>query len=196
MAVFFRNSLFLCFPSMLLIYYCYYVVSYHRPFLLGTSPFKPMEIPTPQVSSFRLSIFRIMCDVPGICVFCSASIKSFTGIASKFFHKPFVTILVAAVIASIIIHLKFYFHCISIHKLLYFSFFSPAFFSAFLSTVIVTSVIMHVFIFLCLIIIYVLFSVTSLSVCTARFHNTVTSSCLFIDVGVCVCLPFVCRFSA
>ena len=146
-----------------------------------------------QASDF--STFCIVCDVPGICVFCSASIKSFAGMASKFFHKPFVTILVAAVIAGIIIHLKFYIHCISIHKLLYFSFFSPSFCSTFLSTVIATSVIMHVFSFLFLIIIYVLFSVTSLCVCTARFHNSVTPSCSYTDMGArvsTVCLSFQC----
>jgi hypothetical protein len=96
--------------------------------------------------------------------------------ASKFFHKPFVTLPMAAVITGIITHLKFYIHCISIHKLLYFSFFSPSFCSAFLSTGIATSLIMHVFSFLFLIIIYVLFAVTSLSVCTAQYHNTVISS--------------------
>ena len=139
-----------------------------------------------QASDF--SIFCIMCHVPGICVFFSAYIKSFPGMASKFFHKPFVTIPVAAVIASIIIHLKFYIHYISIHKLLYFSFFSPAFCTTFLSTATATSIIMHVFIFLLLIIMCFLFSVTSVCVCTARFHNTVTSSCSYTDMDVCVCV--------
>ena len=94
--------------------------------------------------------FHIMCDVPGICVFCSASIKSFGGMASKFFHKPFLTLPMAAAITGIMMHLKFYIHCISIHKLLYFSFFSPSFCSTFLSTGIATSISTHTFFLLLL----------------------------------------------
>ena len=93
------------------------------------------------------STFCIMCDVPGICVFCSASIKSFAGMASKFFHKPSVTIPVAAVITGIIIHLKFYIYCISIHKLWYFSFFPPSFCSTFLSMGIATLSMFSLFFF-------------------------------------------------
>jgi len=150
--------------------------------------------PPLRFQSSDCNTFHIMCDVPGICVFCSASIKSFGGMASKFFHKPFLTLPMAAAITGIMMHLKFYIHCISIHKLLYFSFFSPSFCSTFLSTGIATSIIMRVFSFLFFIIIYVLFAVTSLSVCTAQYHSTVISSCSYADVGACV--SFVCCFSA
>jgi len=93
-----------------------------------------------------------MCDVPGIAVFCSASTECFPGMASKFFFKPFVTLLVDPIIAGIIIHFMFHNRCISIHKLLYFSFFSASFYT-FLSAGIATSIGMYVFSFLFLIII-------------------------------------------
>ena len=67
--------------------------------------------------------FCIMCDVPSIAVFCSESIEFFPCF-SKFFLKLLVTILVAPIITGIIVHFKFHIHCISIHKLLYFDFFS------------------------------------------------------------------------
>jgi energy-converting hydrogenase Eha subunit A len=67
--------------------------------------------------------------------------------ASKFFHIPSDTIPVAAVITGIIIHLKFYIHCISIHKLLYFSFFPSSFCPTFLSMGIATLCMFFFFIF-------------------------------------------------
>jgi hypothetical protein len=72
-----------------------------------------------QVSDCSTS--HIVCDIPSIAVFCSESIEFFHGMVSKFFFKPFVTIPVALVITSIIIHFMFYIGCISIHQLLYFS---------------------------------------------------------------------------
>jgi hypothetical protein len=53
--------------------------------------------------------------------------------ASKFFFKPLVTIPVAPIITSLIIHCMFHIHFISIRKLLYFSFFSTSFCTTFLS---------------------------------------------------------------
>jgi hypothetical protein len=47
-----------------------------------------------------------MCDVPCIAAFCSETTECFPGMASKFFLKPFVTILEAPIITGIIIHLK------------------------------------------------------------------------------------------
>ena len=57
---------------------------------------------------------------------------------------------------------------------------------------------LSVCIFFFLIIISVLFAVTSLSVCTAWLHNTITSSCSYSGMGacVCVCVPHVCCFDA
>ena len=65
-----------------------------------------------------------MCDVPSTAAFCSESIECFPGTASKFFLKLLVTIPVAPIITGIIVHSRFHILCISIHKLLYFNFFS------------------------------------------------------------------------
>ena len=79
----------------------------------------PLRLQAPHCSTFR-----IMCDVPSIAVFCSESIEYFPGTASKFFLKLLVTIPVAPVITGIIVYFRFHICCISIHKLLYFNFFS------------------------------------------------------------------------
>jgi hypothetical protein len=73
---------------------------------------------------------------------------------------------VSPFITGIIVHFRFHIRCISIHKLLYFDFFSASF-CTFLFAGIATSVSVHVFSFLFLIIISGLFAVTYLSVCTA-----------------------------
>ena len=132
--------------------------------------------------------FRIMCDVPSIAVFCSESIECFPDIrvASKFFLKLPVTIPVTPIITGIILHFRFHIHCISIHKLLYFNLFSASFCTTFLSAGIATSISVHVFFLLFLIIISGLFAVTSLFVCTAWFHNTVTSPSSYTGFGMCV----------
>jgi hypothetical protein len=61
-------------------------VSCHRPFLPGTS-LEPAVNPTAQASSFTLlhtAVLSVVCDVPSIVVFCSETIESFPGTASKF----------------------------------------------------------------------------------------------------------------
>ena len=88
-----------------------------------------------------------MCDVPSIAVFCSEPIECFPGTASKFFLKLLVTIPVAPIITSTIVHLRFHIRCISIHNFLYFNFFSPSFYTTFLSAGIATSISVHVFSF-------------------------------------------------
>ena len=98
----------------------------------------------------------------------------FPGTASKFFLKLLVTIPVAPIVIGIIVHFRFHIRFISIHKLLYFNFFSDSFCTTFLSAGIATSINVYVFSFLFLIIISGLFAVTYLSVCTSWFHNTVT----------------------
>ena len=126
--------------------------------------------PPLRLQASHCSTFRIMCDVPSIAVFCSESIKCFPGTASKFFFRLLVTIPVAPVITGITVNFRFHTRCISIHKLLYFNFFSASFCTTLLSAGIATSISVHVFSFLFLIIISDLFAVTSLSVCTALFH--------------------------
>ena len=73
--------------------------------------------------------------------------------ASQFFFETFVTIPVAPVTTGMITHFMFHIRCISIHKLLYFGFFSASFRTTFLPIGIVTSLSMHVFSFLYIIII-------------------------------------------
>ena len=138
--------------------------------------------------------FRIMCDVPSIAVFCSEYIECFPGTVSKFFFKLLVTIPVAPIITGTIVHFRFHIRCISIHKPLYFNFFSASFCTTFLSAGIAISIKVHVFSFLFIIITSGLFAVTSLSMCTAWFHNTVTSHSPY--TGFDMCLPFVCGFNA
>ena len=82
------------------------------------------------------STFRIMCDVPSTAVFCTESIECLLGIASKFFLKLLLTIPVAPVITGLIVHFRFHIPCISIHKLLYFNFFTASFCTTFLYVVI------------------------------------------------------------
>ena len=133
------------------------------------------------------STFRITCDVPSIGVFCNISIECFPGTASKFFFRLIVTIPVTPIITGIIVDFRFHIRCISIHKLLYFIFFSASFCTTFLSAGIATSISALVSsFFLLLITISGLFTVTSLSVCTAWFHNTVTSPSSYTGLGMCV----------
>ena len=107
-----------------------------------------------------------MCDVPSIAVFCCKSIECFPCMDYRFFFKSFVTTLVSPIVTGTIIYFMFHSHCISIHKLLYCSFFSASFCMKFLSMGIATSISMHVFSLLFLSIISGLFAVISLSVCT------------------------------
>ena len=86
-----------------------------------------------KLQASQCSTFRIMCDVPSRAVFCNESVECFPGTASKFFLKLLVTIPVALSIIGIIVHFRFHIRCISIHKLLYFNFFSASFCTAFLS---------------------------------------------------------------
>ena len=82
--------------------------------------------PPLKLQASHCSTFRIMCDVPSIAVFCSESIECFPGTVSKFFFKLLVTIPVAPIITGTIEYFRFHIRCISIHKLLYFNFFSAS----------------------------------------------------------------------
>ena len=132
--------------------------------------------PPLRLQASHCSTFRIMCDVPSMAVFCSESIKCFPGTVSKFFLELLVTTPVAPIITGTIVHFRFHIRCISTYKLLYFNFNSASFFrTTFLSAGIATSISVPFFSLLFLIIISGLFAVTSRSVCTAWFLNTVTS---------------------
>ena len=144
--------------------------------------------PQLRLQASHCSTFRIMCDVPSIAVFCSESVGCFPGTVSKFFLKLLVTIPVAPIITGTNVHFRFHIRCMSIHKLLYFNFFPASFCATFLSAGIATSISVHVFSLLFLIIISGLFAVTSLSVCTAWFHITVTSPSSHTGLGMYVYL--------
>ena len=103
--------------------------------LLNQQRFPPLRL-----QASHCSTFRIVCDVPIIAVFCSESIECFPGTASKFFFKLLVTIPVASIITGIVVHFRLHIRCISVHKLLYFNFFSASFCTTFLSAGIATSI--------------------------------------------------------
>jgi hypothetical protein len=133
----------------------------------------------------------IMCDVPSITVYCGESTECFLGVASRFFLKPLVNIPVPA----IILHFKLHVHCITIHKILYFGFFSPSFCTTFLSLGIATSISMHVFSF---VFDYVWPFFCVFSVCVYCLIPLYCNSFLFIHwlehVCVCtICLLFQCQ---
>ena len=107
-------------------------VSCHRHFFLVLLLNQRWSPPL-RLQASHCSTFRIMCDVPSIAVFCSESIECFPGTVSKFFFKLLVTIPMAPIITGTIVHFRFHIRCISIHKLLYFNFFSPSFCTTFLS---------------------------------------------------------------
>ena len=134
------SALLLLLLLFLLLYNTY--VSCHRHFFLVLL-LNQRWSPLPRLQASHCSTFRIMCDIPSIAVFCSESIEWFPGIVSKFFFKLLVTIPVAPIITGTIVHLRFHIRCISIHKLLYFNFFSTSFCTTFLSAGIATSISVH-----------------------------------------------------
>jgi hypothetical protein len=131
--------------------------------------------PPLRLQDSQCSTFHIMWDVSSTTVFCSESIECFPGTVSKFFLKLLFTIPVAPIITGTIVHFRFYIRCLSIQKLLYFNFFSASFCTAFLSAGNATSISVHVFSFFVFKYYIGLFTLTSLSVCTAWFHNILAS---------------------
>ena len=137
-------------------YYDYYYYYYYCTIWMSlvTGLFFPVLLlnqrwsPPLTLQASHCSTFPIMCDVPSIAVLCSESIECFPGTVSKFFLKLLVTIPVAPIVTGTIVHFRFHIRCISIHKLLYFKFFSASFCTTFLSAGIATSISVHVFPFL------------------------------------------------
>ena len=83
-------------------------------------------VPLSTIRSFSLYTQQYI-QVPSREVFCSESIECFPGTVFKFFLKLLVSIPVAPIITGTIVHFRFHIRCISIHKLLYFNFFSASF---------------------------------------------------------------------
>ena len=123
-----------------------------------------------------------MCDVPSIAVFCRESIECLPGIVSKFFRKLLDTIPVAPIVTGTIVHFRFQFRCISIHKLLYFNFFSASFCTTFLSAGIATSIYLSIYLLACLpvIIIITLLSYMTFTVKILSLTHTATHFCTII----------------
>ena len=132
--------------NLLYFYYYYYYYYYYYTIWMSivTDVFFPVLLlnqrwsPPLTLQASHCSTFRIMCDVPSIAVFCSESIECFPDTVSKFFLKLLVTIPVAPIITGTIVHFRFHIRCISIHKLLYFNFFSASFCTTFLYIIIIS----------------------------------------------------------
>jgi len=74
----------------------------------------------------------------------------------NFSFKLLVTIPAAPIITGTVVHFRFHIRCISVHKLLYFNFFSASFCTTFLSAGIATSISVHVCAIIIIIIILLL----------------------------------------
>ena len=164
-------------------YYYYYYYYYTIWMSLVTGLFCLVLLLNLRLQASHCSTFRIMCDVPSIAVFCNECIECFPGTASKLFFRLLVTIPVAPIITGIIVHFRLHICCISVHKLLYFNFFSSSFCTAFLSAGIATYISVHVFSFLFLIIIlayyyyyYYYYYYWNFSLSLIKNYNTNTST--------------------
>ena len=93
---------------------------------------------------FYISIFRSMCAVPNMAVFCSSLTSWFPGVLLTYFLNDFEIVPVAPIITGITFVFTFHMHCISIVRFLYFRIFSASFLIRFLSPEIVTSINVHV----------------------------------------------------
>ena len=128
-----------------------------------------------------------MCDVPSIAVFCSESIERFPGTASKFFLRLLVTIPVVPIITGKIVYFRFHICCISIHKFLYFNFFSISFCTTFLSARIATCISVHVFSFF-VFDYYIRPICCNFSVCVYSLIPQHCDISLFIHTGLGMCV--------
>jgi len=169
-------------------------VSCHRHFFLVLF-LNQRWSPLLRLQASHFVTFHIMCDVPSIAIFYSESIEYIPGTVSKFFLKLLVTIPVAPIITGIVVHFRLHIRCISIHKLLYFNFFSASFCTKFLSAVIVTSISVHVFSFF--VFNYYIWPICcNFSVCVYCLIPQHCDISLFTHWLRHDVLPFVCGFNA
>jgi hypothetical protein len=98
------------------------------------------------------------------------------GISSTYFLRLLVTVPVAPMTTGMTEHFMLHIRWISMHKFVYFNFFSASLCVTFLSDGTDTSISVQIFSLLFLIIICGQFAKTALPVCTPWFHNTVISS--------------------
>jgi len=128
MAVFW-SSLTSCFPGVLLIYFLndietvpvspiitgiiYYYTIWMS--LVSGLFYLVLLLNQLRLEASHCNTFRIMFDVPSIAGFCSESIECFPGTVSKFFLNLLVTIPVAPIITSTIVHFGLHIRHISIY---------------------------------------------------------------------------------
>ena len=146
----------------------------------------------PHRSDFKLhtAVLSVLCVMfQCVAVFCNESIECFPGTAFKFFLKFLVTIPVARIITGVIVHFRFHIRCISIHKLLYFNFFS-AFFCGYC----------HIYqcaYFLFFVFNYYMWPIwCNFSVCVYCLVPQYCDISLFIHRLEHVCAPFICGLNA
>ena len=91
-----------------------------------------------------VSIFRSMCAVPNMSVFCSSLTSWFPGMLLTYFLNDFEMVPVAPIITGITFVFTFHMRCISIVRSPYFRIFSASFLITFLSSEISTPINIHV----------------------------------------------------
>ena len=131
-------------------------------------------VPMLNLLYFYISTLRSMFAVSNMAVLCSFLILWFPGMLFTYFLNDFEIVPVAYVITGIIFVFTFHMHCISVVNSLYFRIFWASFLTTFLSPDIATSVNIKFPFSLSRIIISGLLLGIVLSVCTFRFHITVT----------------------
>ena len=146
-----------------------------------------MLFPMLNLLQFYTSIFRSMCAVPNVAVFCSSLISCFPGTLLRYFLNDFEIVPVAPIITGVALVLTSHMHCTFIVRCLYFRIFSASFFITFLSPEIPTSNNIHVPFSLSLIMMSGLLLWMVLPVCTCWFHNMVAlpSWLVSTDFGTC-----------
>jgi hypothetical protein len=77
--------------------------------------------------------FLSVCNVPKMAVFCSESMECLPGMSSRYFLRPLVTVPMATMTTGITEHFMVHIHHISMHRFLYFNFFSASLCVTFLS---------------------------------------------------------------
>ena len=123
-------------------------------------------VPVLNLLRFYISIFRSMCAVSNMAVFCSSLTSCFPGMLLTYFRNDFEIVPVTPIITGITFVFTSHMRCISIVRSLYFRIFSVSFLNTFLSPEIATSINIHVPISLSRIMMSGLLLGIVLSVCT------------------------------
>ena len=136
---------------------------------------------------FYVSIFKSICAVPKMALFCSSLTSWFPGMLLTCFLKDFEIVPIAPIITGITFVFTFHMRCMSIVRSLYFRILSASFLITFLSPEIATSINIQVPFLLSRIIISGLLLGIVLSVCTYWFHNMLTLFPWIVSTGFGTC---------